>query len=138
MSRVTYTQDVDASGEAARGRAEWPGQQHEFTASSAAVMLCFELRNLRDRTDAGRSQLGKAGSRNVFSSLGSVRSRRNRPLQRTATGCAAIHTFAGGSASHLQGVGPASPTHAWSGSWYSCAVERDDCLICDGDVAMVR
>lgn len=85
--RAIYTRDVDASGEAARGRVGWPGPRHEFTATSANAMLCFELRNLRDRTDAGRSQLGKAGSRNVFDSLGSVRSSVHpNPLQHAATG----------------------------------------------------
>lgn len=64
---------MDASGEPAKGRVAWPGPRHEFTAGSAAATLCFELRSLRDRSDAARSQLGKPGSRYLFASLGSVR-----------------------------------------------------------------
>ena len=68
-----YTSDVDGSAEGARGKASWQDPPRGFTASSGSAMLCFELRNLRDRSNGGRSLLGKPGSRSVFDSLGSVR-----------------------------------------------------------------
>eukprot|EP00892_Ulva_mutabilis_P012180 jgi/Ulvmu1/9334/UM050_0084.1 len=67
-----YTSEADGSGEAGKGRAAWEDPLQEFTATSGGAMLCFELRNLRDRSAAGRSLLGKPGSRAIFDSIGSV------------------------------------------------------------------